>query len=346
MMRQLAKLDTVQKGWGADTSAVVIQEALLYQYNMHSLAGDAPNTDPEQLIPFYPDSSLGMDHPYIYLPGLGAGPRRLAAEDFAGFLMGPIARAEFAAAGLRDPDGQMLNGLSELDRKLQNQRGLSAHPIVPETVRAGDWPKATEVQRIQQLWKDNRKRAHVLILMDESLSMNKGDRMTQAKRALRTAVESWTTSNDRVALWGFSATKGDRSASVTRFLMNWHAGGASTALDKGIKTLKPRADTPLFRAIAAARDEVARQPSVDGDGEWANVVVVMSDGKDDFLSDSVSIAHSENNDVPVYAIAFDDEAKNAAADLRRIADRTHGGYQDATNPLAIDRAFSALIRVA
>jgi hypothetical protein len=91
---------------------------------------------------------------------------------------------------------------------------------------------------------------------------------------------------------------------------------------------------------------VAAKAKTVTNGELANVVVVMTDGKDDYLGDQPAVAWSDGDNVPVYAIGYGPEAPQAAASLKEIAKQTGGNYQDAKNPDAIDRAFAAMLRVA
>lgn len=342
--------------WGGETSAVIVQESLMYQYNADSLGGaprgstpcpsgsDGGGT-PEDLLPIYSTTNWVMDHPYVPLPGLTAA-ERAAADDFLAFLRTPAAQRRLAEAGLRDKDGKRFPeaGLTELN----DRKGDRRVPL-PESVTAppGFAIQGSEIATIRDRWLASRKPVHLLVLIDESGTMARDgsvkgrDRMTEVRGALRRA-QAWLGRNDEFAVVGFAAksrknggTKGPDArnlcANVCVDPVRWE-GFEQASFESAVGDLRVRKtdnDTPLFQAIMGAQQQVAQRKAAAGGAGADDIyaVVVMTDGVDDYwgqsADDVLTNPREDIRSVPVYPVCFGITAGEAAP-LDRIRKATTG----------------------
>src|ERR1700674_3501980 len=152
-------------------SAVAMEEKEVWDYNQGN-----PRADPTQsgkhlpprvpLVAIYPkEGTLAADHPYVILRGscVSDGKRR-AARHFLNELEAPSQQLRFQSVGFRDQFGQSGPQIS------------TTNGFQPDRPSAYLQPPAAEViQRMEKDWKDLRKRAKVLLLLDTSSSTSGGD---------------------------------------------------------------------------------------------------------------------------------------------------------------------------
>ncbi|MFD7539906.1 substrate-binding domain-containing protein [Streptomyces sp. NPDC059819] len=152
-------------------SAVTVEENSVVAYNEDYPCGsrsDSPGcakrtTPPStKLAAFYPtnDSNSGTiysDHPYIPLNGLTDAQEAVAA-DFQNFLSTPTAQARFADLGFRTPTHGLTPNIT------------AAHGALPDVSLPGtlDAPPAHVLDQLLTVWRQLRKPANVLLLMDTS----------------------------------------------------------------------------------------------------------------------------------------------------------------------------------
>src|ERR1700730_10812646 len=180
-------------------SAIAMEEKEVWDYNQGT-----PRADPTQygkhlpprvpLVAIYPkEGSLAADHPYIILRGsrVSDGKRR-AAQDFLNSLEAPSQQLRFQSVGFRDQFGQSGPQIS------------TTNGFQPDRPSAYLQPPAAEViQRMEKDWKDLRKRAKVLLLLDTSSSTSGGD-----ARNLETSLAAGLkelASDDQIASWEFNS---------------------------------------------------------------------------------------------------------------------------------------------
>lgn len=180
-------------------SAIAMEEKEVWDYNQGN-----PRADPTQygkhlpprvpLVAIYPkEGSLAADHPYVILRGSWVTEsKRRAAQAFLNYLEAPAQQLRFQNAGFRDRFGQAGSEIS-IRNGLQPDRP-SAY-LQP--------PAAAVIQQMQRRWKDLRKRAKVLLLLDTSSSTSAGD-----ARSLQASVGTGLAelaADDQIASWEFDS---------------------------------------------------------------------------------------------------------------------------------------------
>lgn len=342
--------------WGDRTSAVIVQESLMYQYDADSLggspksstpcpAGGSGGDEPDDLVPIYSTTNWVMDHPFVPLPDLTAA-QRAAADDFLAFLRSRTAQQRLAESGLRDKDGKRFpeSGLTALNDRTGDERVM-----LPESVTAppGLAVQGPEIAAIRDRWLASRKPVHLMVLIDESGTMARDgsitgkNRIDEVRGALHRA-QAWLGRNDEFAIVGFAAkskknggTLGpdprDLCKNVCVDPVRWEGFEESrfkSAVDN-LQVRKAANDTPLFQAIMGAQQQVAQRKAAAGKAGADDIyaVVVMTDGVDDYWGQSADdVLNNPREDIrsiPVYPVCFgitDDQAEP----LDRILKATTG----------------------
>jgi Ca-activated chloride channel family protein len=356
MMRDLSTQDATNPNGGWDpTSAVVISEQLLYQYDTCRLPpppASAPiyvcahGTRPTQLLrAFYPASgTLMLDHPYVVRAGLSARTAALA-QDFLAYLERDGA-AEFSAGGFRDRDGGLLPGLASL----RATAGIVDDPpggSIP-------LPSGAGIAAIQGSWRTLRKPGRIILLMDVSGSMVDNHDMPGGETRLAAAKAA--------AIAGITKYLGNPDDEIEiRTFPNAHAApappyvvvrpsrtvGDASVIAAGISAINGNnsGDTPLYQNVKLARQTLQ---AVDDTGS-VKAVIVMTDGGDTsgVSADAFAQSLTARPAVPVYFIAFggDQAAKSALRNMAEIAGRLGGHAFDATvtGDTTIGDAFAAAL---
>ncbi|WP_460111613.1 substrate-binding domain-containing protein [Streptomyces sp. YKOK-J1] len=345
-------------------SAVTVEETAVIAYNKGYPCGSAskehgcarqkpPKT---KLVAFYPDDgTLYSDHPYIPLNGLRPAQQAIA-DDFRKYLAGDHAVSRFAGLGFRTDPAKAT---------AQITRGNGALPdAAPPRL---DTPSADVLDKLLVAWRQLRKPANVLILMDTSGSMDEGidkkDRLPTERskldyvKAARGPLLDGFTDQDKVGLWSFA-----NSHKVDQPLAPM---GATTEagrthrddLDTSVQHLKPQGATALNDVIDKAVEELRRHYDPDA----INAVVVLTDGRNEpastppALEDLLSrIGDPDQPAVRVFTIAYSssaDQKPTTGADpssatgktttpLEDIADRTHARDYDAHDPRTINKVLA------
>ena len=344
MMKDLASEDLRMPGGGwSDTSAVVVQEQFVYLYNANRLPytpnEKAPDRAPVQpLVPLYPASgTLMMDHPYVQMAGLD-GDKKSIAEDFLAYLQSSERRQDFSDQGFRDVNGFLLPGLKEQ----LHGRALET-PIRMPTPTAG-----AGIRAIQDSWRTLGKRARVLLLMDDSGTMNGPgpggvSRLKAAQEAAAAAVGASLNPDDKVELRRFP---GDGSAPYSTAYPLGDVGdktgilAAIRARDQATGAL-----TPLYDNILDAYRDTKEHLNK----EQINAIIVLTDGTENNTGAAVSsvLGELDGGDVRIYCIAFGSETASLV-DLRAIAEKTGGHLFDATTAgdTTLTKAFAQALSVA
>lgn len=339
----------------APVSALVLQEELIHLYNTDNLRAEVspahPPRPPRQpLVPIYPtDGTLNLDHPYVVMPGAERDPRtRAAATGFRDFLLGPQAQQVFQQAGFRSNTGtatEPLISTTEVPESARRLLGEGDRPGTGLLVRAN--PDAATIKAVLANQKRLKKRMNVLVLIDESGSM-KGARAEAAKAAAGNSI-GLLAPQDRVGLWFFHSL-GRPPRHVVRDVIELGEGaGFSGALAR----MAPAGDkdTALYVSV---RDAHATMVRAYRDGE-INAVVVLTDGVNDYDADPYSLgrllrdlrAGDKRRQVPVYCIAFGQDAAGARSALDQIGTATGAGpARNAFDPAAVEQVFGDILRDA
>ncbi|MFE9775821.1 substrate-binding domain-containing protein [Streptomyces sp. NPDC005931] len=339
-------------------SAVTVEETAVIAYNKGYPCGSdsvepgcerkkPPHT---KLVAFYPnDGTLYSDHPYIPLNGLRTA-QEAVAEDFRAYLAGTHAQERFTALGFRiDP----AKATAQITQHNGAQPGAA-----PEQLAA---PAPDVLDKLLVTWRELRKPANVLILMDTSGSMNQGtgnhpDRLPEEPSKLDLVKDAHGplldgfTDQDRVGLWSFSDSRKVHQAPSP---MGATTGAGKTHrddLEAGIQRLKPEGATALYDVI----DDAVRELRRDYDPGAINAVVVLTDGRNEPKDTPPPletllgrIGDPDEPAVRVFTIAYsstaDEKATKGRTPLQEIAALTHARAYNARDPKTISKVLTNVI---
>lgn len=239
---------------------------------------DYNRTDPkEPLVALYPSSgSYDADHPYLILNApwsTGAG--KNAAAAFLHFARAAQARAQFLAAGFRDPNRKGGTDLTQANGVTPTDLPLPRAVLVPDSV-----------EETLTTWTAVTRETNLLLVLDVSGSMNGivagvgKSRLTLAKAAAVTAVQKFD-GQASVGLWVFSTglvgNRDYRKVVPLGALGDTMPDGLTRQQDMiaAINGLSAGGNTGLYDTIAAAQADVVAHFKPGA----ANLVVLMTDGQ-------------------------------------------------------------------
>jgi Ca-activated chloride channel homolog len=306
----------------AYASAVAMEEATLVAFN-NGRTGT-------KLVALYPrEGTFYSDDPYIVLNAPWVSPaENTAAGVFGAFLRDQITPAKAAAYGFRpgDPTKQPM-------APIDAQHG--ANPAEPRHVLG--LPEPAVLDRVLRAWREDRKPANIMLVLDTSGSMSEEGKLDSAKRGLQVFL-SQLSPNDRVGLISFNDQIFYNQA-VAQFSQD------RARLLSQINQLLPGGETAVYDASEAGLKAIQalRDPT------RINAVVVLTDGEDNQSNQTATElarkfqqqARSEGLSVRVYTIAYGQEANRA--ELQEIAAASGGkGYQGDTSDIeSVYRSISS-----
>ena len=177
-------------------------------------------------------------------------------------------------------------------------------------------PEPRVLDRIRKTWREDRKPANVLLVVDVSGSMNDQNRLVRAKEGLKTFLRE-VSPNDRLGLMIFS----DRVQPLIPI------GECRAELAPLVDRLIADGGTAVYNATAQAIEIVKNLR----DKERINAVVVLTDGEDtdsSLTADEVVRRAGGQGDsadkVRVFTIAYSAGAEGAADALKRISQASGG----------------------
>ncbi len=286
-------------------SAVAMEEVTLLDFNKRR--GPQP-----KLVALYPpEGTFYSDNPFIVLnaPWVSSAQRE-AARRFGDFLADRITPEVAARSGFRPADLEQ-----EPVAPVSKENGVD--PAQPERVLG--LPEPRVLDRLKQTWREDRKPANVLLIVDTSGSMNDENRLVRAKEGLKVFFDQ-VGRQDSVGLTIFS----DRIQPlipVSPFAENERRLRATVA------NLIADGGTAIYDATINGFDQVRSQASP----ERITAVVLLTDGED---TDSAASAEQaiqavqaqgdSDNQVRVFTIAYSAGAAGAAEALEAIAEASGG----------------------
>jgi Ca-activated chloride channel homolog len=297
--------DQMRKEGPGYASAVAMEEVTLLDFNRNR--GSQP-----RLVALYPpEGTFYSDNPFIVLDAPWVNARqRAGAEAFGRFLSEEISPELAARSGFRPADLK-----AEPVPPVSKENGVD--PAQPERVLGLPEPRVLSL--IKATWREDRKPANVLLVVDVSGSMNEQDRLARAKDGLKTFLAE-VSPNDRVGLTIFS-DRIQQLVPIAPFRENAGRLRATT------RDLIADGGTAVYDATADGFDTVRALH----DDERINAVVVLTDGEDtdsqlgdeEVVERLRSQGDSESR-VRVFTIAFSAEASGAQEALESFA-RAAGG---------------------
>ena len=296
--------DQLCKGGLAYASAVAMEETTVIDFNRRRCS----NT---KLVSLYPqEGSFFSDSPYIVLNADWVTPAdRQAAAAFQKFLAGEVNADVAGRYGFRpgDPEGKPAGLVTAAN---------GADPAQPR--RELSLPEPPVLNRVLTTWRRDRKPARVMLVLDNSGSMQDEDKLVHAKQGLL-AFFRQVAPQDEIGLTKFSAK-------VTQLVAPAPFAGNRDALTRAVNGIIPEDDTAVYDATVDAVDAIKAK----ADAEHINAVVVLTDGAD--TTSSVSGGQvlarlgqegkAESNAVRVFTIAYGSDAK--ASELQRFAEASGG----------------------
>jgi len=326
--------DADDRGEGLSyVSAIAMEEKQVWEYNDGNPEFRANGKRLAPNIPLaavYPrEGTLVADHPYVVLdaPWVGEQERRAAAR-FLAHLKSDAVQQEFKAAAFRGARG-------ETGPVIDNSPWLN--PFKPDIQLS--MPDPAKLLQIQASWKDYRKSARVLFVIDASGSMSdrlgsgSASKLELAKQALSSALDEFGP-DDRVGLWALAGTESrelisvaslrDQVAQLRAEIDRLEPGGSGRSLY-----------ATVANAVASMRQRIDR--------DRINAVIVLTDGRNDDPSNSdlnglvrTLRAQSEDERVRVFTIAYGAGADRDSLDKIALASRGTG--YDAVDTSVIGRA--------
>ena len=297
--------EQMRKSGPGYASAVAMEEVTLLDFNKNR--GGQP-----KLVAIYPDEgTFYSDNPFIVLdaPWVNAQQRE-AAREFAKFLEEEIDAERAGEFGFRPAD------LKEKPAgSISKEAG--ADPAQPKRVLG--LPEPRVLSRIKRAWREDRKPANVLLVVDTSGSMVEEDRLERAKEGLETFLRE-VSPNDRVGLTTFSDQ-------IRPLVPIGPVRQNEARLRENISSLIADGGTAFYDAALEGLEEVQGLR----DRERINAVVLLTDGEDtdssrtvDQVVQRMEAQGDTENRVRVFTIAYSAGAEGAEEALERIAAASGG----------------------
>jgi Ca-activated chloride channel family protein len=295
--------DQLRRYGAAYASAVAMEETTLLDFNRRRRG--------TKLVALYPrDGTFDSDSPLIVLraPWVAAE-QRGAATAFLGWLRAQVTPQVAAREGFRsgDPAVGVIPPIT---------RANGADPSQPTRVLG--LPEPEVLDRIGRAWREDRKPANIMLVVDTSTSMADEDRLPQAQRGLREFLRLLSP-KDHVGLIRFSSAVHDLEP-ITPF------SRARPRLLGDVSGLVPDGDTALYDAT----DRGVKAVQALRDRTRINAVVLLTDGVDtasrlsgdDVIAPLQAHDETEGLTVRVFTIAYGSTANTTV--LARIAEASGG----------------------
>jgi Ca-activated chloride channel homolog len=297
--------DQMRRNGPGYASAVAMEEVTLLDFNRDR------GTQPPLVALYPPEGTFYSDNPFIVLDAPWvSGAERAAAGRFQRFLAERIDPELAARFGFRPADLEQAPVAP-----VSKENGVD--PAQPERVLG--LPEPRVLDQIRRSWREDRKPANVLLVVDTSGSMNDEDRLVRAKEGLETFFEQ-VGPQDSVGLTIFS----DRIQTLMQvqpFLQN------EERMRETVRNLIADGGTAVWDATVEAFEQVR----AEADASHINAVVVLTDGEDTdssrTIEDAVAAVRAQgdsDDQVRVFTIAYSAGAEGAAEGLEAIAKASGG----------------------
>ncbi|MET9915259.1 substrate-binding domain-containing protein [Streptomyces sp. NPDC006476] len=336
-------------------SAVTVEENSVVAYNLgypcgsrSSEPGCEKTTPPHtKLLAFHPvDDGIGTiysDHPYIPLQHLTPAKKTIATS-FRAFLDTKTAQTKFADLGFRTPTGGLTPHIT------------AGNGIPGERLPAPlGQPTDDVLTDLPAVWRELRKPANVLLLIDTSGSMDfnaqgkqrvvptEKSKLDLVKDAQGALLDGFTPA-DKVGLWHFSDhhTVDDPIAPMDSKKPDGTSQREHLATDIG--HLHKDAGTALYATVDDGVDALRHHY----DPHAINAVVVLTDGCDQTRTPgpgleqlTTTLADPNQPPIRVFPIAYGQDA--CRPQLKATADASHAHAYNAQDPNTIDNVLTNVI---
>ena len=339
-------------------SAVAVEEKSLIDYNKGNPdgvlePGETPRKPKVPLVAIYPkEGTLYSDSPlYVLDADWVSATEKAGAEAFITSVQRPASQKKSLEYGFRP-------GNTEVAIADPITKANGVDPAQPAKLL--QVPKPDVMISMLDNWKQQRKGARVLLVLDVSGSMkdpadpsdpNSETKLDLAKRAAIDALDEFK-SDDQVGLRIFTTNLGpDEDLNYQDLLEVQPMSTNAEGLASEIRDQLPRNATPLYDVTQESFTDM----SEDYDPALINAVVLLTDGVnddgdssddrdqlDELLSTLRKGTDGEDaKPVRVFTIAY---GKQADFDtLEEIAESTNAAAYDASNPATISKVFTAVV---
>jgi Ca-activated chloride channel homolog len=282
----------------------------------------------EKLVGIYPsEGTFFSDNPYIVLDAPWVtDQQRQGAEAFGKYLNEQVTPTVAGKAGFRDGD-------PDAKPPAEINKANGADPAQPKTVLSAPEPRVLD--KVRTFWRQDRKPANIMLVVDTSGSMSEENKLAEAQRGLKTFFRE-IAPQDRVGLMSFN-DQVFKLEPVRPFRQN------RPALEQAVNDMIPDGETAVYDATNAGFREIQGMR----DDSRINAVVVLTDGEDnqsnisdaELVSELQRQAKSEGLAVRVYTIAYGSQANTAV--LQDIA-QASGGKAFEGDPENIDSVYRSI----
>jgi Ca-activated chloride channel homolog len=282
-------------------SAAAMEEVTLLDFNRRR--GSRP-----KLVAIYPkEGTFYSDNPFIVMNAPWVSPtERRAAKLFQRFLADEVTPERAAQSGFRPAD--------PAERPVAPIE--AANGVDPrQPARVLGLPEPRVLNRMRTAWREDRKPANVLLVVDVSGSMGEHGRLERAKEGMDVFFDE-VSPHDRVGLTTFS--------DVIRPVVPVRAPFRRTekSLRQTVRNLTAEGGTSVYDATAEALDSVQAL----NDPTRINAVIVLTDGDDTDsnrdASQVVELVSNQDDSAPavrIFTIAYSADAAGAEGWLEKIA---------------------------
>lgn len=309
---ELAAMQRVAQDRNA-LDAFVVSEQLIIAFN----TGKFGNTSQgNKLVALYPaEGSFWADHPLALLetPALTDNQRR-TFQAFRDFLGRAETQKSIMAEGYRPTDLSL--SLTGEGSPFTAANGVD--PKQPQTTL--QLPTADVVQVVQNVWALTKRKANVFLVVDTSGSMQ-GEKLNNAKAALRTFLAQIPSDQEKVGLVEFNTA-------VSNIIELDVLANNRAVLNSTVDGLTANGNTALLDGVRVAYGRLQQ----NADPERINAIVAMTDGRENAsmvsLRQLVGEIQANNPDLPVviFAIAYGRDADYDM--LQALADASGGQVRE------------------
>ncbi|MGQ9489199.1 MAG: VWA domain-containing protein [Anaerolineae bacterium] len=310
---ELAVIRRVAQEGPKSLDAFIVSEQLVVAFNTGVFG-----RPPSRLVAIYPiEGTLWADHPLALLETaeVTANQRR-TFQALREFLTRSESQTLILRAGYRPADLSI--SLSGPASPLTAANGVD--PAQPQTTL--QLPPPDVVQVVQNVWTLTKRKTNVMLVVDTSGSMA-GEKLANAKAALRTFLAQIPGDQERVGLVEFNS-------GVVNIIELDTLAVNRALLSETVDGLQANGNTALLDAVRVAYGRLQRQ----ADPERINAIVAMTDGKENASTVSLRQLTAEiragNRNLPViiFCIAYGWDADYQV--LQALADASGGQVREGT----------------
>lgn len=279
-----------------------LSAAILYE-NMVIESYDKKHHLPFPIVAIYPkEGTFWSDHPIGIVEREWLTPEhREAAKIYIDFLLAKAQQEKAMVYGFRPADPSIA-----LSDKFGKEYGVD--PTQPKTKLSV--PKANVIYALLDLWKEHKKHANVVLVLDTSGSM-KGEKIQNARQGAISFLQAMT-EKDKVSVISFNST-------AYWIIQDMTVTADNKQQIKGmIETLYAGGSTALYDSLLTAKDYLNQE-----EDSYINAIVLLSDGEDTASKSTLAEVFPikvESKYIPIFPIAYGEGAdKNT---LESIAEHT------------------------